>query len=202
MRGAILAGGEASRFGGEPKGLKTIGGIRILDRLVTAFQSALGSNPILIANHSDASSWHPGLTVVSDLRPGLGALGGLHTAVEAVPAPVVVVAWDMPFVPAGLIAALAHGLRSADACLPASQGPRGVEPMCAGYGPGCADPIRAALDAGERQAVGFHPRIKVSILTTEEVARFGDPSLLFFNINTAADLLEAESLWRKPGSSQ
>lgn len=109
----------------------------------------------------------------------------------------VVIAWDMPFVAPSLIQALARGLEAADACLPASGGPRGVEPMCAGYGPGCAAPIREALAAGDRTAVGFHPRIKVSILTIEEVARYGDPSFLFFNVNTAADLLEAESLWRK-----
>ncbi|MDQ5839789.1 MAG: NTP transferase domain-containing protein, partial [Chloroflexota bacterium] len=34
VRGAILAGGGATRFGGKPKGLELVGGERILDRLV------------------------------------------------------------------------------------------------------------------------------------------------------------------------
>ncbi len=72
--------------------------------------------------------------------------------------------------------------------------------MCAAYGPGCAAPIREALAAGDRRAVAFHPRIKVGILSTAGVARIGDPALLFFNINTAADLLQAESLWQTHGS--
>ncbi|HWA16616.1 MAG TPA: hypothetical protein VG817_09290, partial [Gemmatimonadales bacterium] len=72
----------------------------------------------------------------------------------------------------------------------------------AAYGPGCRDPIRAALDHGDLRAVAFHDRIRLSILSPMEIARFGDPTRLFFNVNTAADLDQAESLWRKPESSR
>jgi molybdopterin-guanine dinucleotide biosynthesis protein A len=202
VRGAIIAGGEASRLSGRPKGLERVGGERILDRLVRAFEAALGRLPALIANAPEAAEWRPGLEVVRDLRPGLGALGGLYTAVRAGPGGVVCVAWDMPFVPGSLIRALADGLRSADACLPRSPGPRGLEPLCAAYGPACAAAIEARVAAGELRAVGFHETIKISILTPEEVQRFGDPALLFFNVNTADDLAEANELWRRHGSSR
>ena len=42
MRGAVLAGGGATRFGGRPKGLEQVGGARILDRMVDTFLAALG----------------------------------------------------------------------------------------------------------------------------------------------------------------
>ena len=148
MRGAILAGGGATRFGGLPKGLESVGGRRILDRLADAFLDAFGTLPLLVANDPLAPTWRPDLTVVPDVRPGAGALGGILTAVTAGPGPVVAVAWDMPFVPAALLRLLAAELGGADAVLPSSGGRRGVEPMCAGYGPACAPAIEAALAAG------------------------------------------------------
>jgi molybdopterin-guanine dinucleotide biosynthesis protein A len=138
---------------------------------------------------------------VADVRPGLGALGGIYTAVVETPAPVVCVAWDMPFVAAPLLRELAAGLATHDAMLPWSRGRRGLEPLCAAYGPGCRDAIAAALDAGDLRAVAFHPRISLGILPLSEVRRFGDPERLFFNVNTADDLASADGLWRRHGSS-
>jgi molybdopterin-guanine dinucleotide biosynthesis protein A len=140
--------------------------------------------------------------VVADVRPGLGSLGGIFTAVVEAPAPVVCVAWDMPFVSAALLQALAEALgRGSDAVLPSSDSRRGVEPLCAAYGPACREAIQASLDAGDLRAIGFHPRIQVGILPLAEVARTGDPDLLFFNVNTADDLARADGLWRRHGSS-
>ena len=202
VRGAILAGGGATRLGGVPKGLERVGGQRILDHLVEAFVAALGEPPLLIANAPDAASWLPDLRVAPDLRPGLGALGGLYTAVRLAPAPVVTVAWDMPFVGPGLIGALAAGLTNADACLPESGGPRNLEPLCAGYGPACESAIAAALEAGDFRAIAFHSRIKVGILSQEQVRALGDPALMFFNVNTSEDLAEANQLWQRHGFSR
>jgi molybdopterin-guanine dinucleotide biosynthesis protein A len=201
VRGAILAGGGATRFGGRPKGLEVVGGERILDRLATAMTSALGAAPLLVANAPEAAGWRPDLRVVADVRPGLGALGGIYTAVIEAPAPVVCVAWDMPFVSAGLVRLLAEGLREHDACLPQSDGRRGVEPLCAAYGPACRSAIAASLDAGDLRAIGFHAGIRVGILPLAEIARRDDPARLFYNVNTADDLAHADELWRRHASS-
>jgi molybdopterin-guanine dinucleotide biosynthesis protein A len=163
--------------------------------------AALGAPPLLVANSPDAPSWRPDLRVVQDPRPGMGALGGIYAAVVEAPAPVVCLAWDMPFVPQALIAELATKLGGFDAIIPESGGPRGVEPLCAGYGPGCRSAISTSLDQGDLRAVGFHQRITIGILPLADVRRFGDPDLLFFNVNTADDLARAEDLWRRLGSS-
>lgn len=131
----------------------------------------------------------------------MGALGGIYAAVVEAPAPVICLAWDMPFVPQALIAELAARLGRFDAIIPESGGPRGVEPLCAGYGPGSRSAISASLDQGDLRAVGFHQRITIGILPLADVRRFGDPDLLFFNVNTADDLARAEDLWRRLGSS-
>ncbi|MEO8226903.1 MAG: molybdenum cofactor guanylyltransferase [Gemmatimonadota bacterium] len=200
MRGAILAGGGATRFSGRPKGLELVGGARILDRLVRVFHDALGDLPLLVANDSAAAAWLPALRVVPDARAGLGSLGGIYTAVVEAPAPVVCVAWDMPFVTAELVRALADGLAGADACLPASGGRRGVEPLCAAYGPACRAAIETALEAGDLRAISFHGSVNVHILPASDVQQFGDPAALFFNVNSADDLTAAEEMWRRASS--
>src|SRR6266571_635356 len=106
MRGAVLAGGAASRYGGQPKGLFTVGGRRILDRVADTVAAATGGPPLLIANAPDGPSWRPDLHTIPDARPGLGSLGGVYTAVAANVEPVLCVAWDMPFVTAALLRAL------------------------------------------------------------------------------------------------
>ncbi len=194
VAGAVLAGGGATRFEGKPKGLERVGGVRILDRLVDVFGEALGAAPVLVANAPDAPTWRPDLRVVADVRPGMGSLGGIYTAVLEAPAPVVCVAWDMPFVTPGLVRALADGLAEWDAFLPESDGRRGVEPLCAGYGPACAGAIAASIEAGDLRAIGFHRAVRVGRLPLEAVRRLGNPARLFFNINTADDLARADAL--------
>jgi molybdopterin-guanine dinucleotide biosynthesis protein A len=158
--------------------------------------AALDHPPLLVANAPEARHWRPYLRVVTDIRPGLGSLGGIYTAVVEAPAPVVCVAWDMPFVSESLIRALAGGLNRYDAMLPQSDGRRGVEPLCAAYGPACRDAIAASLDGGDLRAIGFHDRIRVGILPLDQVRALADPELLFFNVNTADDLARADELYR------
>jgi molybdopterin-guanine dinucleotide biosynthesis protein A len=202
VRGAILAGGGATRFGGRPKGLEVVGGERILDRLARVMTDALGAPPLLVANAPDAPGWRPDLRTVSDSKPGYGALGGIYTAVLSAPAPVVCVAWDMPFVSEPLLQALADGLTTYDAILPESGGRRGVEPLCAGYGPACAEAIAASLNQGDLRAIGFHGRIRVGTLSHDQIEALADPELVFFNVNTAEDLSRADQLWRQRASSR
>jgi molybdopterin-guanine dinucleotide biosynthesis protein A len=197
VRAAVLAGGAASRFGGAPKGLERVGGERILDRVAAAAYTAVGAPPLLIANAADAQSWRPDLTVVPDARHGCGSIGGIYTAVTAGEGPVLVVAWDMPFVPEDLLIALVQGAAGCDVFLPESGGRRGVEPLCGVYGPACEPAIRRRLDDEDYRAIGFHEDVRVGTLPLDLVTRFGDPEHLFFNVNTAEDLVRAEERWRQ-----
>jgi molybdopterin-guanine dinucleotide biosynthesis protein A len=202
MRGAVLAGGAASRYGGKPKGLERVGGERILDRLVEALTVATENAPILVANAPDADEWAPGLRVVRDERPDCGSLGGIYSAIQAGEGPVLVVAWDMPFVGTELLEALVRGATGYDVFLPESEGRRGVEPLCAVYGPACAEPIAKQLDDEDFQAIGFHDQVRVGHLSLERVRNIGPTDELFFNVNTPDDLARAEDLWRQHASSR
>jgi molybdopterin-guanine dinucleotide biosynthesis protein A len=199
VRGAVLAGGAARRYGGRPKGLVAVGGRRILDRVVDAVAAVTGATPLLVANAPEGPTWRPDLRTVADTRPGYGSLGGIYTAIQAGPEPVLCVAWDMPFVTPELLAALAQGSAAYDAFLPESDGRRGVEPLCAVYGPACGPAIERQLERGDLRAIGFHTDVSVGTLPLERVQAFGDPAVLFLNVNTPEDLKRAEAVWRQRG---
>lgn len=171
----------------------------MLDRVVDALTEATGAPPLLVANAAEAPLWRTGLAVQTDVLPGQGSVGGILTAVETT-GPVLCVAWDMPFVSPGLLKELAAGLDEADAVVPESDGSRrGLEPLCAAYGAACGPAIRAALARGDQRVIGFFEDVRLSRLPRERVLQYGDPAVLFFNVNTPDDLTRAELLCRLPG---
>jgi len=199
VRGAVLAGGAARRYGGYPKGLVELGGRRILDRVVDAVAAVIGAAPLLVANAPDGPTWRPDLRTIPDVVPDCGSLGGIYTAVVSGAGSVLCVAWDMPFLTAELLRALVEGAAGCDAFLPESDSRRGVEPLCAVYGPACGPAIERQFARGDLKAIGFHPDVKVGTLPLERVRAFGDPDELFLNVNSPADLERAEGVWRRRG---
>ena len=191
LQPVLLAGGKARRFGGKAKGLLEVEGERILDRLVNVCLDAFGVRPLLVANDPDAGTWRSDLRVVPDRLPGTGTLGGLYTAVAEAGTAIMVVAWDMPFVTAALLRYLSSGLARADAALPASPNRRGIEPLCAAYGLACLGPMERAIKRGDYRAIAFHAEVRVEVEPLDVIRTFGDPSRLFFNINTPEDLRAA-----------
>ena len=191
--GAILAGGESSRFGGEPKGLRPVGGLRMIDRVANALGS-VSTEMIVVSNMRGAAEWLPGVNAVADLRPERGSLVGIHTALAHARETVLVVAWDMPFVNAELLRLIRDGSTAASfTAVP--DGPSGPEPFCAAYTTACLPFIEAALDSGDFRLSNLLARLpSVDHVTHDQVWRAGNPARLFLNVNDAADLARAERL--------
>jgi molybdopterin-guanine dinucleotide biosynthesis protein A len=99
----------------------------------------------------------------------------------------------MPFVPTQLLRALRDAGTGVDAAVPESDSRRGVEPLCAYYAPSCAGPIEARIARGDRRVVAFYDDVQVARLAAEQVAQFGDPALLFMNVNTPEERILAEA---------
>ena len=72
VRGAVLAGGAASRYGGRPKGLLEVGGRRILDRVVEALRLPSGPRRCSSRTPPTLATWRPDLRC----RPGRPARRG------------------------------------------------------------------------------------------------------------------------------
>ncbi len=197
--GVVLAGGANRRFGG-PKGLARVAGERIIDRVADALRGA-ADELLLVANAPDAAEWLPGVPTIGDAIPGGGGLSGVHAALLRARRPVLVVAWDMPFVPAPLLRELARRCVSeaADACFPESLSPVGLEPFCACFAPSCLPALDVALRSGRAGGAQFARSLpRTAWLRAHEVAAFGDPARVFLSVNTTADLVRADAMGRAP----
>ena len=123
-----------------------------------------------------------------------GSLVGIHTALNYAREPILVVAWDMPFVTTPLFELLlSRAERSPYATLP--EGPSGIEPFCAVYSPACLPMIESGLAADDLKLAHMLERLpSYERVPLADIARAGDPEKLFFNVNTASDLATAERL--------
>src|SRR5512139_1369260 len=92
---SIQAGGESRRMGADKALLPFLGQpliLRMLSRL------AWIADEVLVTSNQPENYRFLGLTPTPDLLPGLGALGGLYTALSVAAYPYsAVVACDMPF---------------------------------------------------------------------------------------------------------
>ncbi|HEY0023536.1 MAG TPA: molybdopterin-guanine dinucleotide biosynthesis protein B [Longimicrobium sp.] len=195
--GAILAGGASRRFGA-PKALAPVGGRRIVDRVQDALTQV--ADPVVIIANDAALFADLDLPIRPDDVPGLGALGGIRTALrwalEMGRTGALVVACDMPFVSADLLRAVVDRAASTDvdAVVPESGGRRGIEPLCAWYSVRCLPEVDRMLADGERQSFRLADRIRAARIPIHQVRRIGDPGVLFLNVNTVDDLRAAERI--------
>jgi molybdopterin-guanine dinucleotide biosynthesis protein A len=146
---------------------------------------------VVVANDRRAGEWFAGVPVVADETTGLGPLAGLETALRAAAgAPVIVLAWDMPFVPGALLDELGRrGAAGAAAVLPVHGARRQREPLCAYYAAAALEVCRALLASGERRALALADALpRVDCLEPEALLRFGDPERLFRSIDTPEGL--------------
>ena len=125
ITGVILAGGLSTRYGGLPKGLEVVHGVRIVDRVRAALEPVV-DQLLLVANDADGPNWLPGVRCESDVMRNVGSVAGIHAALVHAGSPVLVVAWDMPFVPTALLRALRNAGEDADVAVPESDSRRGL----------------------------------------------------------------------------
>ena len=182
-------------MGGSPKGLEMVGARRIIDRVADSLRPVCDS-VLLAANDAKASDWLPGTTVVPDIHPGSGGLAGVEAAL-AHSGDAIAVAWDMPFVPAGLVHELARRAHAHDAMivLPESQPPHEFEPFCAFYSARVLQRLSAFLARGGGPARDFIFATKgVHLSPLNELGSFGDPAEMFLSVNSPADLARARTI--------
>jgi molybdopterin-guanine dinucleotide biosynthesis protein A len=130
-----------------------------------------------------------GVPVAVDVAAGKGPLGALMTGLRHLrggAGPAVLLAVDLPDVPAALLAHLVALLPGHDLVVPVTA--RGPEPLCAVYAATCLPPVEEAVGTGDLKMTSFWPAVRRREVGEAELAHFGDPAALFRNINTPGDL--------------
>ena len=180
---AILAGGQATRFGGRDKSALLVDGRRILEHQMAALAPAV--DEVLIVGGPRAT--------IHDIVPGCGPLGGLHAALTAARGDaVLLVACDMPYLSTPLLAYLLSLATEADVVVPRSE--RGYHPLCAVYTRACLDPVAVRLADRRLNMRELVDSMRTRVVPVDEIRRFGDPDRLLANVNTPADYAGLEAL--------
>jgi molybdopterin-guanine dinucleotide biosynthesis protein A len=193
LSAAILAGGRATRFGGQDKSALVVDGRTIFDRQVDEL-SQIADEILLVGGTMPAP--RRGVTPIADVMPGCGPLGGLHAALRAARSHVVViVACDMPYVSAPFLAYLASLAGEPNgfiAVVPQTE--RGYHPLCAAYTRTAIEPIERRLASGRLKMTDLLAEIRLRVVTAHDIGRFGDPHQLLANVNTPAEHESLEAL--------
>jgi molybdopterin-guanine dinucleotide biosynthesis protein A len=193
---AIQAGGESRRMGSD-KALQPFLGQPLILRLLSRL--AWIADEVLVTSNQPEQYRFLGLDPIPDLMPGLGALGGLYTALSAAThLYVAVVACDMPFASPEIFLAELALLREtgADAVIPRSD--EGTEPFHAVYrAETCLPHVREVIESGKRRADAWFGKVNIRYMDEEEILPYDPERLAFFNINTPEELVEAEELARE-----
>ena len=189
----VQAGGASSRMG-EDKALKPFLGRPLIQRVVNSLQP-ITDELIVTTNRPDDYSFLS-LRLVSDLKPGRGALGGLYTAIASATHPIVaIVACDMPFASTKLIEGMSRLLVEHEADVVIAKSDEGYEPLHAVYRrKTCLPAIEAAIEADQWKVIAWFPQVKVYILTPDELRLYDPSGLAFWNVNTPEEFTKAESL--------
>jgi molybdopterin-guanine dinucleotide biosynthesis protein A len=189
---AILAGGRATRFDGRDKGALVVDGRTILDRQLAEL-SVVTDDILVVGGRFPYRVEHGSTRFIPDIIAGCGPLGGVQAALsEARGEAVFVVACDMPYVTAPLVAYLLELAQHADVVVPRTE--RGYHPLCAVYTRACADAIGRRLAERQLRMTGLFADVRTRIVTGEEIDRFGDRDRLLANVNTPAEYAGLEAL--------
>jgi molybdenum cofactor guanylyltransferase len=194
--GLVLAGGLARRMGGGDKTRIRIGGKTILERVLARFKPQCTA-VILNANGDPARFADTGLPVVPDTVPGFagplaGILAGLDwTATHASAiTDVASVPGDCPFLPGDLVARLSAARQAAGVPLACARSGDWRHPVV-GLWP-------VALREDLRKALVEEDMHKIETWTARHGIAVGNwpatPIDPFFNVNTPADVAEAEGI--------
>jgi molybdopterin-guanine dinucleotide biosynthesis protein A len=176
--GFVLAGGNSRRMGSN-KALLPWLGTTLVEHVSNQVRLAVGSAHVVGGSDTLAGL---GLSVIDDLFPGEGPLGGIITALTNSPAEWnLIVACDMPAVTAGELARLLEtaGRLDCDAAIPKSADER-EHPLCGVYRRQALPKLRDAWERGTRSVVAALGAIRTAYVPVEDARGLT-------NVNTPAD---------------
>ncbi|MGA7080225.1 MAG: molybdenum cofactor guanylyltransferase [Terriglobales bacterium] len=202
--GFVLAGGKSSRMGANiDKAFLDFGGQTLLDRALGVMTAVCGRVTIVgePAKFAKAGFAEAG-SVVADIFPECGPLGGIHAALVHSSAELnLMLAVDMPFVSRELLAFLfdvAAGegednhTEDNHTVVTVPRTSRGLQPLCAIYRRDFYAVAEQALRAGKYKIDAVFSSVSIRVIEERELAAAGFSEQSFFNVNTPEDCLAAE----------
>lgn len=184
MTGVILAGGKNSRIGTN-KAFLVVHGTRIIDRTVGIFKDIFAE--VIIVTNEPLAYLDQNVTIVTDILPDKGALGGLYTGLFfASHNRVFVCACDMPFIDKKFIEYMISQGGSYDVVSPDAGD--GLQPMHAIYDKKCLPEMKSLLDQGKLKITALYKTGRTFTIRGDIIDTFDSGKKMFLNVNTYDDL--------------
>jgi molybdopterin-guanine dinucleotide biosynthesis protein A len=184
----ILVGGEARRANGQEKYFFMHEGRTFIERLIDTLDQVVDEIILVAKDPGQCKRFHHlnGVRCITDIRQGIGPIGGLHAGMVAAHGDTLFVcACDMPCIEAGVVRFLFDSLGSADAAIPSWNSDM-IEPLHAVYR---RSVILQYLE--DHTSYSLRPMIRsinTRYVSVEDLRPF-DPMLkTFTNINKLEDL--------------
>ncbi|GAB6096712.1 molybdenum cofactor guanylyltransferase [Desulfatiferula olefinivorans] len=187
--GVILAGGRNSRMNGDNKAFLTIGGIRIIDRILSVLRPFF--DDIVLVTNDPLAYTDLDVRIVTDVIPAGCPLAGLHAGLFHAQNPfAVVLPCDVPFVRPDMIGLLIDHISDRyQVVIPRTA--KGLEALFAVYARAALPSIERSLARGQLKIRSFFKPGRVYEVS-EKRLRSVDPDLISFtNINRPEELEQA-----------
>jgi molybdopterin-guanine dinucleotide biosynthesis protein A len=184
----VLVGGEARRVNGQEKYFFTYQGRTFIERLVASLKDVVDEIILVARNPEQCRRFQSleGIRCITDIRLGIGPVGGLHAGSLAAQGELIFVsACDMPCINPAVIAYLFDCIDNYDAVIP-SWNPDMLEPLHAVYR---RTALLTYLESHDSLSLRAMVRSLSARYVPVNVLKNIDPELLTFtNINNLKDL--------------
>ena len=194
--GIVLAGGRSTRMQVN-KAFTEVGGLKLIDNVLGKV-SEVFDEVILVTNDPESYFCYAdeSVRIVSDLIPGKGPLSGIHAGLYCARYDVTLAAaCDMPFLNMDLAVHMIDMLGDHDGVVPRIG--EYFLPLFAVYTRRCLPIIEESLLLDRLKLSDIYESLDILYVNEKEIRRFGDPAVIFYNINNREDLKHAEGLVKK-----
>lgn len=186
---AILTGGRSSRMNGQDKKLLEINGRSVIAHIAQVLEGIFGE--VILVGQDVSELNYP---VFPDLYPDTGPLSGVLTALESAESThVFITSCDTPFFSGAFASVMKSNFMEhpCDILVPEHHG--GIEPLYGIYSVSLTTKAEALIHSGNFRIRSLFQDSDTCYMNADA----GSPETIFFNINTPADLLQAEAYAKK-----
>jgi molybdopterin-guanine dinucleotide biosynthesis protein A len=184
----VLVGGEARRANGQEKYFFTYLGRTFIERLVDSLQEVVDEIILVARNPEQCKRFRKieGIRCISDIREGIGPIGGLHAGSVAAQGDLIfVTACDMPCINPKVISYLFDCIDNYDAVIPAWN-PDMLEPLHAVYR---REALLSYLESHESLSLrAMIMNLSARFVPVDRLKNIDPELLTFTNINKLEDL--------------
>lgn len=196
VTGVVLAGGRSTRMQSN-KAFIEINGKRIIDNVLGKLTAEL-DEVIIVTNEPQEYVKYSNdkVRVVTDIIPGKGPLSGVHSGLIHTSNNIILtVACDMPFLNMDMAKYMIEVAGESDVVVPIIG--NNMEPLFAVYQRKCLQVIERELKQGHLKISRVYELLDILYIQEETIKKFGDPNVLFYNVNNRDDLRKAQEMARR-----